>query len=304
MSTQTRPDHGATPRSAAAQQDVVLEAGDYRARIATSGAMLSAVTLAGEDLVVPVASGVDPQDYQGKTLAPWPGRLDGASYSFGGVEHQLPVTEPETGAALHGLVCGHDFEVGQAERHAVVLHGRVAGSCGYPFELVLRVRYALSPRGLLVGIRVVNQGPDPAPYGVASHPYLRCGDAPLDDCLLHLPSARVWSTDDDRAGPVDGEVDFTRPRPVGATRLDHTFTDLPVPWRATLSDPADGLEVTLASRSRWLQAYTGDRMGRAGLALEPMSCPPGAFGSGTDLVELATGDSHLFTWSLAGAHRR
>lgn len=59
--------------------------------------------------------------------------------------------------------------------------------------------------------------------------------------------------------------------------------------------------MTLSSRARWLQVYTGDRLGRAGLALEPMSCPPGAFLSGTDLVELASGDAHRLTSSLAGA---
>ena len=41
---------------------------------------------------------------RGQVLAPWPNRLRTACYEFDGRRHQLPLTEPEHGNAIHGLV--------------------------------------------------------------------------------------------------------------------------------------------------------------------------------------------------------
>lgn len=52
-----------------------------------------------------------------------------------------------------------------------------------------------------------------------------------------------------------------------------------------------------------MQVHTGDRpepeYHRAGLAVEPMTCPPDAFNSGTDLVVLQPGASHTLAWTIA-----
>ena len=49
-------------------------------------------------------------------------------------------------------------------------------------------------------------------------------------------------------------------------------------------------------RCRWLQLCIPGplrpRLHRQALAVEPMSCPPDAFNSGTDLVVLQPGDTH------------
>ncbi len=37
---------------------------------------------------------------------------------------------------------------------------------------------------------------------------------------------------------------------------------------------------------------------RRGLALEPMTCPPDAFNSGTDLVVLEPGAEHTAAWTI------
>ena len=42
---------------------------------------------------------------------------------------------------------------------------------------------------------------------------------------------------------------------------------------------------------------------RAGLAVEPMSCPGDAFNSGTDLVVLDAGDTHVLRWGLRAVRR-
>ena len=89
-----------------------LVAGDYEARIATSGATLVHLRRAGSDLIIPFdAEASLPGAWQGKTLVPWPNRIVGARYAYRGAEYLVPCNEPETGSALHGLVGWADFQV-------------------------------------------------------------------------------------------------------------------------------------------------------------------------------------------------
>ncbi len=48
----------------------------------------------------------------------------------------------------------------------------------------------------------------------------------------------------------------------------------------------------------WVQVYTGELVGRRGVAIEPMTCAPDAFNSGDGLIVLAPGQSHEFGWTL------
>ena len=45
-------------------------------------------------------------------------------------------------------------------------------------------------------------------------------------------------------------------------------------------------------------ATTPEHLGRRGVAVEPMTCPPDAFNTGTDLFRLAVGQSHVFSYRL------
>ena len=70
-------------------------------------------------------------------------------------------------------------------------------------------------------------------------------------------------------------------------------------WTVTLRDPASGVGVSLSSDAPWLQVYSADNINRVGVAVEPMSCPPNAFNSGTDVVTLASGDSYTLRARIA-----
>ena len=52
----------------------------------------------------------------------------------------------------------------------------------------------------------------------------------------------------------------------------------------------------------WVQVHTADRpepeLDRAGLAVEPMTCPPDALNSGTGVVRLARGESASASWTI------
>ena len=110
------------------------------------------------------------------------------------------------------------------------------------------------------------------------------------------------------AVPVEGtEYDFREPRPIGATKLDHAFTDLERDHdglaRVDLRemDSGDTLTVWLGESYRYLQLFTGDPLpdvDRRSLAVEPMTCAPNAFRSGDGLLVLEPGESATATWGI------
>ncbi|VEG27792.1 aldose-1-epimerase [Actinomyces howellii] len=309
-----------------------LRAGDYEARVATSGATLVHLRRQGRDLVVPFDAARElPLGWQGKTLVPWPNRIAGARYTHRGVEYLVPCNEPETGSALHGLVGWADFRVsstgrggatgGRDEIDELVLGLVLPASYAYPWSLEVRVRLSLEAEdGLTLEVTSTNlgaarahrpgavgaaqvEGADaPAPYGASIHPYLT-RSVPLDECVLELPASRVLDTDATMAPaglrPVEGtEWDWRAGRLVGATSTDNAYTGLPAgPWEARLTGP-EGRSVVMASSAPWVQAYSGEHLGRRGVAIEPMTCPPDAFNSGVDLRELEVGESHTLSCTL------
>ena len=75
---------------------------------------------------------------------------------------------------------------------------------------------------------------------------------------------------------------------------------------ALLERPDEGraVRVWLDPAFRYLMVYTGDTLEpasrrRAGIAIEPMTCPPNAFRTGTDLIELEPGGSWRGRWGIS-----
>ena len=98
-----------------------------------------------------------------------------------------------------------------------------------------------------------------------------------------------------------------RPRTIGATVLDHAFTDLERAEdglaRVELQDPDSGTELTLwvDETYPYVMVFTGDPLpdvNRRSLAVEPMTCPPNAFRSGEGLVRLEPGESLTSSWGI------
>jgi aldose 1-epimerase len=250
---------------------------------------------------------------RGQILAPWPNRIEDGRYEFDGQRHQLPLTEPELGNAIHGLVRWSAWKVAEHEAGRVVLEHVLHPQPGYPFTLALSVEYALSGEGLSVRTSATNVGTQACPYGSGAHPYLTLGTATIDGLVLRAPAGRVLLHDERElpAGPepVEGtEFDFRRARPIGDTKLDHAFTDLERDpdgrARVSLADPATGRELTLwvDEHYPYLMLFTGDPLpdvNRRALAVEPMTCPPNAFRSGESVIRLAPGESAAGAWGIA-----
>lgn len=287
---------------------IALEAGEYKATVTTVGAALQGLSFRGQDLVLPFPADELPPAYSGKTLMPWPNRVAGGAYDFGGKTYGLPVNEPATGSALHGLVLWSDWRVEQRSQSSVTLTHLLHGEPGYPFQLALSVSYLLDAgTGLSVELQARNCGTAAAPYGCGSHPYITVDGEDISTCELGFRAGKVLLTDERLrpAGLTDTratDFDFSTARTIAAQSLDHAFTALAEEeWAVTLRSPALGLSAVVRStrsQAPWLQLYTGELRGRKGLAVEPMSCPPDAFNSGQDLVVLEPGQSHSLGYRI------
>ncbi|MFJ4027979.1 aldose 1-epimerase family protein [Paenarthrobacter sp. NPDC089989] len=292
--------------------EFTLTAGGYTAVVTAHAAALRVLQFEGRDLVVPFAEGGPIPDYRGIIAAPWPNRIADGRYTFDGVPHQLTVNEPERGTALHGLTFPLDWTMKEHDAGSLTLTCTVGPTTGYPFVVELTAQYTLDDSGLHASVTATNAADVPAPYGLCPHPYLVAGSSPLDEWILEAPVGTYLEVTPDRLLPVrlasvEGhQFDFRTARAIGAAEIDHAFTDVAYDGglaRLSLRDPAGtGVGMSWDESCTWLQIHTADKPApipsRIGLAVEPMTCPPDAFNSGTDLIRLEPGASHTASWSI------
>jgi len=297
-----------------------LTGGGYRAVVTEVGAGLRELEFLGGNEPRPLVHGFhahEPaQGGAGQLLAPWPNRVANGYYRFDGEERHLDLSEPARGNAIHGLVRWAAWRVEDQSAERIVLGHRLYPHPGYPHILDLTATYALSDAGLEVEVTARNIGENVAPYGYAAHPYLLPGIAAeagaADQWTLHVP-AQHWVQVDERMNPVgladvDGSgYDFRVPRQLGQSELDTAFgglqRELDGIGRVRLSEPGGGSVTLWMDRGlEWIQVFTADPLGgerhRAAVAVEPMSCPPDAFNSGTDLIRLESGVTVGHRWGI------
>lgn len=256
--------------------------------------------------------------YRGAVLAPWPNRLANGAYEFDGIAYAVPTNEAIRRTALHGLVAFAPFTMVHHDGRSVTLACVIDASDAFPTEVTLTVTYSINTGGLTVIFRAHNSGGASAPYGCSIHPYLVAGSDSMDDWTLVLDANEVMLVDDERLLPlsvetVDGTTfDFRLPRKIGRTAIDNAYRGVDPERRelTLLSSLGGGVKMSWGPECPWVQLHTADRLGpipgqppldghRAGLAVEPMTCPPDAFNSGIDVVHLAPGETHEARWLIS-----
>ncbi len=292
-------------------QQFQLRHGEHKAVITEVGAGIRSYTVGG----VPVLDGFEADQMcdgaRGQSLLPWPNRIADGSYEWDGAQQQLPLTEPNGHNAIHGLTRWANWELLELTDTSVHLRHHLRSQTGWPFLLRCDIRYSLNDGGLTVRTTARNTGPEACPFAAGAHPYLSAGTGIVDDCELVVP-ADTWLPTDQRgiptgAGPVDGTThDFRQPRAIGQQHIDVSFTDLrrDPDGRATveLRRAGTGAQLWAGPGYPYLEIFTGDTLAparrRRGLGVEPMTAPPNAFQTGTDLITLQPGDAVDLSWGL------
>ncbi|UUU38820.1 gluconokinase, GntK/IdnK-type [Streptomyces sp. NBC_00162] len=292
-----------------------LRHGEQAAVVVELGGALRHYEVGGRPLLDGFAADEPITGGRGQLLVPWPNRVKGGRYGFGGEDRQLPLTEPENDNAIHGLLRWVPWRLLARSEDAVTVGTVLYPQPGYPYRLEVAAEYRLGREGLETTVTTTNAGDTAAPYGVGQHPYLTVGTDLVDTALLTVPARQRLVTDEHGLPtgeePVDGTpYDFRTARPIGEQRLDTAYTELdrdPAGRCAVrLAHPSGlrGIDVRLIEGVRYVQVYTGDTLPepgrrRRGVAIEPMSCPADALRSGTALTVLEPGGSHVFRWCLA-----
>lgn len=248
---------------------------------------------------------------QGQLLLPWPNRLQDGKYIFKGSEYQLPINEIEKNNSIHGLIRWIKFEYVNSSSTFLELSGSLVAQHGYPFELSVTIGYRLLENGLMVETRVENLSNLTAPLGVGWHPYFRVSEDLIDDCKLMIPAHAILKTDS-RAIPTgsisvfDTEFDFTKNKVIGDVKFDTCYLEFEqLSVFAEISDEKSGRSLRLVADSpfKYLMVYSGDTLKdvskrRRMLAIEPMTCPPNAFNTGVDILELVPDESLSSSWKI------
>lgn len=290
-----------------------IAAGDLHAVAVEVGGGLRAFSDGDVPVTCSYPDGVLPPKAVGAVLAPWPNRIRDGRYTFEGEGHQLPLTDPSTSTAIHGLARWVRWKPLEHTESAVTLALDVVPQKGWPFELRVEVSYALDPTdGLTVTANARNLGARRLPFGAGFHPYVSARGSDLDDLTVRLPAATQLLLDDSgiptgRRAVEGTDRDLRAGARLGGMRLDDGFTDLAREdglVRARVSGPAGGAEIWWDEAFGYSQVFTladlGTDPGRPqpGVAIEPMTCPADAFNSGDGLLTLEPGGAWQGRWGI------
>ena len=288
-----------------------IGSGNQHVVVAEVGATLRSYQIDGHDVIDGFSIEETSAAGRGQVLAPWPNRLEDGTYEFDGRQGVAALDEPEHANAIHGLVRWLAWHPIARSADAVTLGCVVPEQPAFPWRIDLEVEYRVSPDGLEVTTVATTRADSTAPFGIGFHPYLTVGSSRIDEALLTIPARRRLETDR-RGLPVgDASVigtayDFTDPKVIGGARLDTAFTELGMDeGTATvrLESETRRVELWMADGFRYVMVYTGDTLEpverrRRGIAIEPMTCPPNALRTGTDLIRLDPGSSWTSRWGI------
>jgi aldose 1-epimerase len=207
------------------------------------------------------------------TLAPFSNRIKDAKFTFRGREYQLRATSPG-GGTQHGDVRNRPWRVKQTGNTLECdFDSRDFADFNFPFAFTMRVTYSLDGSDFLTTLELENVGPEVMPAGFGIHPYFVRTLPGSGDAVLQFGARKYYETDSSfipnaPATQVTPELDFSNPRELADTQLNHCFTA----WngRARLEWPGSKVHVELEAGEVFSHfvAFTGPDHS---IALEPVT---------------------------------
>lgn len=253
--------------------------------------------------------------YLGATVGRYANRIDGAHFLLDGTGYALTPNEGRN--QLHGGPGGFStvvWDVVDAGPEAVTLrYVSPDGDQGYPGTLTATAAFSLIEGGAQVVYSATTDAP--TVVNLTAHPYFVLGGASIESHRLTMPCSSYTPTRPDliptgEVRSVDGSaLDFRDGQVLGealaaavasgverAGGLDHNFVIDGSGMRehVRFTGP-DGLTLVVRSDAPAVQLYSGEHLGRAGLAIEPQNYPDAPNQPGFPSALLLPGDTYLTT---------
>lgn len=282
-------------------EGISAEISDFGAavtRLRVGEGTLRDVALGFDDVNEYIASG----SYCGATIGRVANRIGGARFSLGGREYKLPANDGDN--CNHGGTEGFDRKFFSADCRGDIIeltYKSADGEMGFPGNLMLTVRYKISPRRLDITYTAVCD--KDTLWAPTCHLYFNLDGAEKGNCLGNMLKINAQKYTPLKQGMIpSGEVapvagtpfDFTSFHALGerigekcaqlelAGGYDHNFC-LSGEHAATAYGTESGIRLDLYTDMPGMQVYTGNflrgnsRFGalapRSGFALEPQFFP-------------------------------
>jgi len=249
-------------------------------------------------------------------LFPFPNRVRGGRFEFGGRVYLLRRNERGGRNHIHGFVrdrpwtvdaVGASDEDGAWIDSSIRLDAFPDVMAEYPFPCSLRMRTSLRAGALTQAVEVRNTGARDLPMGYGIHPWFPARlTSTRADTIVRVPARGAWKLADllptGERQPVGDSLDFRAGRPLGSSSFDDVLTDLirrEDAWtEAAVVYPADHLEIVIEASPQFREWVVYAPPQRDVVSLEPYSCVTDAVNlwrSGVDcgLVVLGPGE----TWT-------
>jgi aldose 1-epimerase len=182
------------------------------------------------------------------TLAPFSNRIKDAKFKFHGHEYQLRATTAD-GGTQHGDVRNRPWRVEKlGNMLECFFDSPDFTDFNFPFAFTMRVTYSLDGLDFLTTLELENVGPEVMPAGFGIHPYFVRRLPGSGDAVLQFAAKKYYESDSSFIPTAPGvqvtpDLDFSSPRELGSTQLNHCFTT----WdgHAKLSWPGSKIHVEL-----------------------------------------------------------
>ncbi len=227
------------------------------------GGTIVSWTVDGVSLFRPVGGEADTVRGQGcYPLVPFSNRVAGRAFSFAGQRHELP--DLMNGFAIHGAAWQLPW---RQDGDAMTVD--YPGGALWPFAFSAAQRFALTPRGLTVTMRVTNRHTAPAPLAMGLHPYF----PRTPEMTLQFAATSVWLNGADMIPAanvqVPAEWDFSRARKPGGVFADNCFAG----WhrRAELTWPEHATRLVVTADQVFRHAVVYIPRDADFFALEPVT---------------------------------
>ncbi|HLB24487.1 MAG TPA: hypothetical protein VJP07_10365 [Dehalococcoidia bacterium] len=220
----------------------------------------------------PAALRTEPLAWGCYPMVPWPGRMEGARFTWDGRACALAANDGPH--AIHGAGVYAAWTVDSASRNACRLGLELSDPWPFPGRAVHEIR--LSPGEIVLRLELHATGGVVFPGGLGWHPWFRRDVVPGEDPRVRLEATDIYETRPDliptgRLLPVAGEADLREGPALGVRGLDCCYRGVRGPaavrWGA--------LELTMASSPNVGHAvvHTPERK----FCIEPQTCAPDTF---------------------------